>query len=283
MKRIHIFFTILIFCILLVSCGQHNSSSSSDNALESETTEVLITVPDNVSEVVIVPRYIKEMTFKYTDASKIDAIVSYISDLGILSKTTATDPELFVGSYQAPMNYEITLNTSDGNTEVYYLLGNNYFKQGQEGVWCDIEYETRIAFRDMMQELEPDVPAKVPLFRDITITVPENVTEVIVTNTGTDIRIYQYTEPEKVNAIVSYISDLGTLKNSENAGYYGERTIIILYSADGTSEAYYMLGDSFLQQGEHSSWCNIKSGDAQRLEELLQKYESDVPEEVQDE
>ena len=110
MKKIYILFAVVVLNVFLISCGQSNSNSSidntgvsetteasinvldnesevfcssseySDNATESETTEVLITVPDNVSEVIISPRAVKDMSFKYTDAAKIDAIVGSVRD-----------------------------------------------------------------------------------------------------------------------------------------------------------------------------------------------------------
>ncbi len=313
MKKIYILFAVVVLNVFLISCGQSNSNSSidntgvsetteasinvldnesevfcssseySDNATESETTEVLITVPDNVSEVIISPRAVKDMSFKYTDDAKIDAIVSYIRDLGILPKSGSIDPGWNTGSPDAPMEYEIILNTSEGNTEVYYLLGNRSFRQGEEGEWCEIEYATMITFRDIIQENEPDVPAKIPLFWDVPITIPENVTEVTVecSSCGNS-ETYQYTDPEKVNAIVSYISDLGTLKNTERQfiSYAGGITYIItFYSADGISEIYYDKGLIF-RQGEYGQWCDVKLGHTNRLEELLETYELDVMEEV---
>jgi len=277
-KKLYVLFIVFIFSFLVVSCGQHSSGAYSENTLTPESTEVFITVPDNVTEVIISPRFTKEMTFTYTDVSKIDAVVSYIKELGSLTKATATAPELFVGAYDSPLNYEITLNTSDGNTEVYYLLGNNYFKQGQDGAWGDISYETRMAFRDIVQENEADVPARVPIFRETTITVPENITAVMVYNTADYTRKYWYTDSEKVNAIVSYISDLGTLVNMENSGYYGAKTVIVLYAEDGTSQDYHMLGDYYFLQGENTSWYNIKAEDALRFREVLEKYDADVVE-----
>jgi len=306
MKRIHIFLTILIFSFLLVSCEQQNSVSSldntniaeakvvevqepdvlsaseaSDNIMFSETKEVLITVPDNVSEVIISPRALKDMTFKYTDAAKIDAIVSYIGDLGILSKSGSSNPEIFAGSSGSRMDYEIILNTSDGNTEVYYLLGGGAFKQGMEGAWGELTYVTVESFRHILHENEPDVPAKIPLFWDVPITIPENVTMVEVHASGcVSAETYQYTKPEKVNAFVSYISDLSTLQNTDvqNTSISGGMSYIITFhSADGTSEAYYDNGIYF-KQGKYGQWCDVKLGHTNRLEELLKQYESDVTE-----
>ncbi len=307
MKKLHVLFSVLVFSVLLVSCGQRNSSSSSDNisvsetndvevqgndilsssdnTTESETTEVLITVPDNVSEVIISPRSVKDMTFKYTDASKIDAIASYIRDLGILTKCGG-NPGLSTGTSSTRMDYEIILNAADGNTEVYYLLASNFFKQGKEGEWCEIAYVTGEAFRDVLHENEPDVPAKIPLFVDVPITIPENVTGVTVecSSCGNS-ETHQYTDPEKIDAIVSYISDLGTLKTSEvqNTSWCGGISYIItFYSADGTSEVFYDRG-FFFKQGKYGQWCDVKLGHDNRLKELLEKYESDVTEEVSEE
>lgn len=147
MKKLFTLIIILICNIVLSSCGQSN--------------QITIAVPENVTKVIVAPYNSESMTFQYTNAQKVDAIVSYISDFGTLTSTTVSDPTKCVG-----INYKITLCSIDGSVEEYYHLGNLFFKQGESGDWCDMEYDKANALETLLREYEPDVPAEKPLFRD---------------------------------------------------------------------------------------------------------------------
>ena len=137
MKKLRVLSIALASSFLLTSCGENNyvSDSAPENMVEkndatidasgeyTELTEFEITIHNNVLEVVISPHESEEMTFKYTNPQKIDAIVAYISDFDVLQKSQVSDPSKYYGS-TSPMDYKISLYSEDGTVTDYYHFNN---------------------------------------------------------------------------------------------------------------------------------------------------------------
>ena len=245
-----------------------------------------VTVPENVTSVIVEVNHDEDMTFQYTDAEKVGAIVENIADLGIVRK--AVGQEFVTEQCCQKMDpsdrpfYKVTLCTADNDSEVYFFVDGNYFRQGENGLWCWLTYDIYRSFEKLLQKHEPDIPAPKQLFYKITLTIPANVTEAtVVSSSCSGHGAFTYTDPDKIAAVVSYLSDFGTLSNTSipepGGGAGGVNYTITLSTAEGSTEVYYLYGNMCIRQGENGTWCDIEYQQATALEALLTKYESDVP------
>ncbi len=140
MKKLTVIF-IMICILLLAGCNHH----------------VEISIPEDVSEVIVAPYGSKDMTFKYTDAQKVKVFTEYIQSLTL--SETKENPDEYDG-----MSYTIKMVSSNGDTMEYQHYGNLFFKQSN-GVWCDMSYKQASEFEELLKENDPDVPAEKSLFQ----------------------------------------------------------------------------------------------------------------------
>lgn len=134
----------LLLAVLLTGCG------------EKDEERVTITVPENVSEVIIAPYGSEELAFSYTAPEKVQLFVEYLQSLQLT--VTEEDPGEYMGA-----NRIITLISEDGKTAVYNHYGNLFFRE-MDGIWADMEYEQAAMLDEIIVENYPDIPPEEDYF-----------------------------------------------------------------------------------------------------------------------
>ncbi len=282
MKKLLTF--LLLTCSLIFPCAGFLTGCGQP---EQFTVTVPFQEPESLVRLVVVPQNSAEMTFEYEDRATIKKIAAYISGLGTLPISKSGPPAYEEDDADAPIHYKITIRTLYENTQTYYHFGC-YFKQ-EDGVWCKMTEEQAAGFEAILQEYRPDELAENQLFWDIPVTAPANVTSVIVEVNHNEDMTFQYTDEEKVGAIVTNIADLGIVQKTSGQ----ERTTefcyqplkpndrpfykVTLCTADSDSEVYYFVRGLYFKQGEDGLWCWLGYNPYRSFEKLLQKYEPDIP------
>lgn len=131
---------ILMMFFLLTSCSQKTK----------------IVLPENVSQISIAPYGSADMTFVYTEETKVDTFINFLKSLEV--KNTQDSPE----NYEGVMLYNITLITS--NSEAHYTMSGSTFFKAQNDNWMSISYEKGEEFIKLLKDNIPDIQAKKQLF-----------------------------------------------------------------------------------------------------------------------
>lgn len=115
-----------------------------------------VSLPDDASKITVAPYDSADMTFEYTDKTKIAAITNYFESLEPVK--TSDSPENYAGA----MTYSVTVVSSSG--DVHYTIAGSTFLKIQDGDWMSIQYEKGEEFVELLKSNAPDVQAKKPLF-----------------------------------------------------------------------------------------------------------------------
>lgn len=115
-----------------------------------------ISLPDDVSKITVAPYYSDDMTFEYTDKTKIAALTDYFKSLEPLK--TSDSPENYVGA----MTYSVTVVSS--SEDVHYTIAGSTFFKIEDGSWMLIQYEKGEEFVELLKNNIPDIQAEKPLF-----------------------------------------------------------------------------------------------------------------------
>ena len=111
----------------------------------------------------------------------------------------------------------------------------------------------------------------------IKVSVPDHPARVIVSPYGSAETTFEYTEPEKVDAVAEYMRSLDLRKTNKTASEYdGIAYIITIVSTDGSSVSYTHFGNMFFRTGE-GDWYALEYNQAVGLEELLYRLTPDIP------
>lgn len=139
-KRFTAIIMVVMTAMLFSSCSQKDK----------------VSLPDDASKIIVAPYDSDDMTFEYTDKTKIAALTDYFKSLEPVK--TSDSPE----NYGGAMSYSVTVVSSSG--EVHYTIAGSTFFKIEDGSWMSIQYEKGEEFTKLLKSNIPDVQAKKPLF-----------------------------------------------------------------------------------------------------------------------
>ena len=152
-------------CTQKTEAPESSSANESVESVEDNKSPVLkkapiSSLPEDVIEITVSPYESDLMTFKYTDAEKINNVMDYLKGLRI--STTDDDPSNYTGG----INYKFVLKTSDGTVKNYYIDSDSFFiEEDKNGDWFKIS-EYQIGIGELLKANENNVQDKKPLFQE---------------------------------------------------------------------------------------------------------------------
>lgn len=130
----------LLVCLILQGCtlklpGQSEAPQTGSRMVTQVSVDC---VPEDASQTVI-----------YTDSEKIQAVLSYLGNLKLLKRNgNGSDP------YGGPTR-TITLQYSGGNSKVYYLVEEEFLREG-DADWVYVEEEPEVTLEEILRDYASD-------------------------------------------------------------------------------------------------------------------------------
>ena len=149
MRKRYKWITLLLLCSMLQGCAWLPDAAEPERDAGNIVLQVSVeSLPANEAQARL-----------YTDTNKIQAVLDYIQSLQLV-EPDSDEPEI-----SADATCQITLRYSTGEGKVYYVSGEQYFREG-DAPWMQVDGASGVSLQEILQENTSDVPTSPAEYRE---------------------------------------------------------------------------------------------------------------------